>query len=129
MALAGGWVADRFGPLPTIRGVFLLTGLATIALGLLEGPWLKGAVFGQPVLAVCFFPAGFSALSVLSPPGYRSIVVALTIPIAFLLGGGCVPLIIGWFGDAGLFAQAFVLTGTLILLGVGLTVRLPPLDP
>ena len=128
MALAGGWVADRFGPLPTIRGVFLLTGLATIALGLLEGPWLKGAVFSQPVLAVCFFPAGFSALSALSPPGYRGIAVALTIPLAFLLGGGCVPLVIGWLGDTGLFGQAFVLTGSLILLGVGLTLRLPPLD-
>ncbi len=128
MALAGGWVADRFGPLPTIRGVFLLTGLATIALGLLEGPWLKGAVFAQPVLAVCFFPAGFSALSALSPPEYRSIAVALTIPMAFLLGGGCVPLVIGWMGDAGLFAQAFLLAGSLILLGAGLTVLLPSLD-
>ena len=128
MALAGGWVADRFGPLPTIRGVFLLTGLATIALGLLEGPWLKGAVFVQPVLAVCFFPAGFSALSALSPPGYRSIAVALTIPMAFLLGGGCVPLVIGWLGDAGRFAQAFLLAGSLIVLGAGLTVLLPSLD-
>ena len=128
MALAGGWVADRFGPLPTIRGVFLLTGLATIALGLLEGPWLEGAVFAQPVLAVCFFPAGFSALSALSPPEYRSMAVAMTIPVAFLLGGGCVPLVIGWLGDAGLFTQAFLLAGSLILLGTGLTGLLPPLD-
>jgi NNP family nitrate/nitrite transporter-like MFS transporter len=128
MAFAGGWVADRLGPLPTIRGVFLLTGLATIALGLTHGPWLKGAVFCQPVLAVCFFPAGFSALSALSPPGYRSMAVALTIPIAFLLGGGGVPLAIGWLGDAGRFAQAFILTGTLITLGAGLTALLPPLD-
>ena len=129
MALAGGWVADRFGPLSTIRGVFILTGMATIALGLLEGSWLKGAVFCQPVLAVCFFPAGFSALSALSPHGYRSVAVALTIPVAFLMGGGCVPLAIGWLGDAGLFAQAFVLTGTLIILGASLTRMLPPIDP
>ena len=128
MALAGGWMADRLGPLPTIRGVFLLTGLATIALGVLEGPWLKEAVFAQPILAVCFFPAGFSALSALSPPEYRSMAVALTIPMAFLLGGGCVPLVIGWLGDAGLFTQAFLLVGSLILLGTGLTGFLPPLD-
>ena len=128
MALAGGWVADRLGPLPTIRTVFLLTGLATIAIGLVEGPWLKAAVFCQPVLAVCYFPAGFSALSSLSPQGYRSMTVALTIPIAFLLGGGGVPLGIGVLGDAGLFAQAYMLTGTLIALGAGLTVLLPPID-
>lgn len=128
MALAGGWVADRLGPVLTIRGVFLLTGMATIALGLLEGPWLKGAVFGQPILAVCFFPAGFSALSALSPPGHRSMAVALTIPMAFLMGGGGVPLVIGWLGEAGFFSQAFVLTGGLIALGAGLTALLPPLD-
>ena len=128
MAFAGGWLADRFGPLSTIRLIFLLTGLATIAIGLLKGPWLQGAVFCQPVLAVCFFPAGFSALSALSPPNYRNIAVSLTIPSAFLFGGGAVPLAIGWFGDAGHFPQAFILTGLLIILGSGLTLLLPPIN-
>jgi len=127
MAFAGGWMADRFGPLRTIRVVFLLTGLATIALGLMKGPWLQGAVFCQPLLAVCFFPAGFSALSALNPPQYRNISVSLTIPAAFLIGGGGVPLAIGWFGDAGLFPHAFILTGMLIILGSGLTALLPPI--
>jgi MFS transporter, NNP family, nitrate/nitrite transporter len=126
MAFAGGWMADRFGPLPTIRVVFLLTGLATIALGLMKGPWLQSAVFCQPLLAVCFFPAGFSALSALNLPEYRNIAVSLTIPAAFLIGGGGVPLAIGWLGDAGLFTQAFILTGILIILGSGLTTLLPP---
>lgn len=126
MAFAGGWMADRFGPLPTIRVVFLLTGLATIALGLMKGPWLQSAVFCQPLLAVCFFPAGFSALSALNLPEYRNIAVSLTIPAAFLIGGGSVPLAIGWLGDAGLFTQAFILTGILIILGSGLTMLLPP---
>ena len=127
MAFAGGWMADRFGPLPTIRVVFLLTGFATIALGLMKGPWLQGAVFCQPLLAVCFFPAGFSALSALYPPRYRTISVSLTVPTAFLVGAGAVPLAIGWFGDAGRFPQAFILTGLLITLGSGLTARLPGL--
>jgi len=128
MALAGGWVADRFGPLVTIRGVFLVTGTATAVLGLTEGGWLRGAVLCQPVLAVCFFPAAFSALSALSPSGYRSIMVALIIPAAFLVGGGGVPLAIGWLGDVGYFSQAFTATGILIALGAVLTVLLPPLD-
>jgi NNP family nitrate/nitrite transporter-like MFS transporter len=125
MALAGGWVADRLGPLPTIRGVFLLTGLATMLLGLSDGFWLESAVFCQPFLAVCFFPAGFSALSALSPPEHRSILVSLVIPMAFLLGGGAAPMAIGWLGDAGLFAEGFLLIGGLISLGAGLT-KLPP---
>lgn len=125
MALAGGWFADRFGVRMTLRGVFLLTGLATMALGFLEGGPLRWAVVCQPVLAVCFFPAGFSALSTLSPADYRNIVVALIIPAAFLAGGGGVPLAIGWLGAAGFFSQAFLLVGTLITLGAALTVLLP----
>jgi NNP family nitrate/nitrite transporter-like MFS transporter len=128
MALAGGWIADRFGPRATLGGVFCLTGLTTMALGLTDGGLLRGAVLCQPVLAVCFFPAGFSALSALSPPGYRNLAVALIIPAAFLAGGGGVPLAIGWLGEAGYFPQAFVLVGTLITLGAFLTVRLPSPD-
>ena len=129
MAFAGGWLADRYGPLLAMRWVFLLTGLATIVLGLARGSWLHGAVFVQPVLAVCFFPAGFSALSSLSPPKYRSVTVSLVIPAAFLVGGGAVPYAIGWIGDSGLFGQAFVLVGLLIMLGAALTVLLPSIDP
>lgn len=128
MAFASGWLTDRFGPVPTMRAVFLLAGLATIALGLLKGPWLPLVVFIQPLLAVCFFPAGFSTLSALSPPAYRNITISLIIPAAFLLGGGGVPFAIGWFGDMGLFPQAFILTGILITLGSGLTALLPPLS-
>ena len=125
MALAGGWVTDRFGPLPTIRVVFILTGLTTLALGLMEGQWLRAAVFCQPLLAVCFFPAGFSILSTLSPPGARNIGVSLTIPPAFLIGGGAIPLMIGWLGDAHHFPAAFVFTGGVIICGALLTMRLP----
>ena len=121
MAFTGGWVADRIGPLLTIRGVFFLAGLATAALGLLDGRGLQAAVFCQPVIAVCYFPAGFSALSALSPPGYRNILVALIIPTAFLFGAGGVPLAVGGLGDAGYFAEAFAMIGLLITMGVGLT--------
>ena len=87
---------------------------------------MQGAVFCQPLLAICFFPAGISTLSALTPPRYRNISVSLAIPPAFLIGGG-VPLAVGWFGDVGLFPHAFILTGTLIMLGIGLTALLPPI--
>jgi NNP family nitrate/nitrite transporter-like MFS transporter len=128
MAFAGGWVADRYGPLNAMRWVFLLTGLATIAIGLSNGNGLMTAVVVQPILAVCFFPAGFSALSALSPTAYRSVTVSLVIPAAFLIGAGAVPYTIGWLGDADLFRQAFVLVGSLITLGAGLTALLPPIS-
>ena len=67
MVLAAGWASDRLGPKRTIAGTFLLTGVATLALGLLPSPWILLFIFVQPALAVCFFPAGFAALAAIAP--------------------------------------------------------------
>ncbi len=121
----GGWAADRFGPRNTIRVVFLGSGLLIMALGGLRGPGLIAAVFCQPMLAVCFFPAGFSLLSRISARRSQNITIALTIPMAFLIGGGGVPLLLGWMGDAGAFGRAFMLIGLATTLASAATRWLP----
>lgn len=117
MALFGGWAADRFGPKRTIVAVLMLTGGATVAIGAIPGNGALVAVFAQPLLAVCFFPAGFAALSRIGPATDRNIAVSLTIPAAFLIGGGAVPAMIGWFGDHVSFGAGIVLVGLLIASG------------
>ncbi len=124
-AWGGGWAADRFGPHRTIRVVFLFSGLLIMALGALRGPWLTAAVFCQPVLAVCFFPAGFSLLSRFGTRRNQNIMIAITIPMAFLLGGGGVPLLLGWLGDADAFGRAFMLVGLATMLASGAAAWLP----
>ena len=117
MALVGGWATDRFGPRNTLVGVFFLAGIATISLGVASETWLLPAVFAQPLLAVCFFPAGFAALSRIGPPGARNIAVSLTVPAAFLIGGGVVPSLIGLMGDWGAFSLGIALVGGCITAG------------
>jgi NNP family nitrate/nitrite transporter-like MFS transporter len=117
MALVGGWAGDRFGPRKTLIGVFFLTGIATIMIGVLSGGWILPAVFAQPLLAVGFFPAGFAALSRIGPPGARNIAVSLTVPAAFLIGGGVVPSFIGLMGDWGAFTLGIALVGGCITAG------------
>ena len=124
-AWCGGWAADRFGSRQTIRVVFLFSGLLIMALGVLRGPWLIAAVFCQPVLAVCFFPAGFSLLSRCGTHRNQNIVIAITIPMAFLIGGGGAPLLLGWLGDAGAFGRAFILVGLATMLASGAAAGLP----
>lgn len=120
----GGWASDRFGPITTIRTVLLLSGLLIMGLGGLRGPGLVAAVFCQPVLAVCFFPAGFSLLSAISTRRTQNITIAVTIPAAFLIGGGGIPLFLGWMGDAGVFGYAFMLIGAVTTLASVATVGL-----
>jgi NNP family nitrate/nitrite transporter-like MFS transporter len=124
MALVAGWASDRLGPRNTIAGIFLLTGIMTVLLGLVWGPWMVVVVFLQPTLAACFFPAGFAALSSISSESSRNMVVSFTIPFAFLLGAGVIPTFIGFMGDAGSFALGIVLVGLFILAGFVLSLYL-----
>ena len=112
-----GWTADRFGSKRTIGGVLLLTGVMTVLLGVVPGYWIVVILFVQAMLAVCFFPPGFAALSAVSPQSSRNVVVSLTIPVAFLVGGGAIPTMIGIMGDAGSFGGGIAIAGGLILIG------------
>ncbi|MCK5205678.1 MAG: MFS transporter [Desulfobacterales bacterium] len=124
MAFAGGWAADRFGPKWTLKIVFLITGFMTVLLGIVPGSYIPIIVFLQPLVAVCFFPAGFAALSFIVPPKSRNIAVSLTVPLAFLVGGGMVPIFIGIIGDIRSFALGIVICGGLITAGSIFTGRL-----
>jgi NNP family nitrate/nitrite transporter-like MFS transporter len=116
----GGWATDRIGARRTLILVLSITGIITFTLGLVPGPALnlaKAMVFLQPLLAVAFFPAAFALLAGIAPAASRNIVVAMTISLAFLLGGGVVPYIIGLCGDAGHFGLGISATGILIASG------------
>ena len=117
MVFAGGWAADRFGPKRTLKVVFIITGCMTVLLGIVPGSYIPIIVFLQPLVAVCFFPAGFAALSFMVPSKSRNIAVSLTVPLGFLIGGGLVPIFIGIIGDIRSFALGIVICGVLITAG------------
>jgi NNP family nitrate/nitrite transporter-like MFS transporter len=112
-----GWATDRFGPRTTLLLVFFLTGLTTLLMGLTSGAWLILMVFVQPMLTVCFFPAGFAALSRIDSAESTSLAVSVAVPLGFLFAGGALPVAIGILGDAGHFAAGIAGTGVLILSG------------
>lgn len=116
VALVSGWVSDRFGTKPTLAAALLFSGLMTILLGTLPDRWAILMLFLQPVMTICFFPAGFTVLSQIVPKSARNLSVSLTVLIAYLIGGGLVPTALGIFGDAGAFSLAFAVIGTCILL-------------
>ena len=110
-----GWIVDRFGAKLTMAAVILFNGLALIFLATLPGRWVILMVFLQPVLTGGFFPAGFSAVSMIVPDKARSLSVSLVVFIGYLVGAGFVPVLLGIFGDAGMFGFSFILVGIGIL--------------
>lgn len=111
-----GWATDRFGPRSTLTWIFALTGILTMGLGFAQGFWTSIFVFAQPMIAVCFPPAALVALSLIGTNETRNIAVSITIPCAFLIGGGMLPILIGILADAGAFGWGFVMVGGLIVL-------------
>ena len=121
MLFASGWLADRLGARRALMLVFSATGALTILLGVLPPPWVVPAVLLQPMLVVCFFPVGFTALSQLGPQA-----VAFVVPLAILAGAGGVPAAMGWIASQSGFAAAMVGVGVLTLAGALVARGLPP---
>jgi predicted MFS family arabinose efflux permease len=119
LGLLGGWVSDRLGPKRTIVVSLLFSGVLTLLLGWVSGRGLSAVVFVQPLLAVWFFPAGFAALAMITPPQARNLSVGFTVPFGYLIGGGAIPTFVGVMGDTGSFAFGLIVTGVLIL-GAGI---------
>jgi NNP family nitrate/nitrite transporter-like MFS transporter len=118
MAILAGLLVDRLGLKQTLKAVLLTTGFITVMLGLIPGSWIVLIIFVQPMLATCFFPAGFAALSRMGSPSIKNVAVSLTIPVSFLLGGGAIPAGIGLIGEAGSFFFGFIILGELLLASV-----------
>ncbi|MBU8911237.1 MAG: MFS transporter [Desulfobacterales bacterium] len=124
MPLFIGWVSDRVGLKPTLSAVLFLTGFSTLLIGILNGQLIKMVIFCQPLLAVCFFPPAFAALSQIGSKKIQNIAISFTIPIAFLFGGGVVPNLIGILGDHGFFSMGFIIFGSMICVGAVIPVFL-----
>jgi NNP family nitrate/nitrite transporter-like MFS transporter len=118
IVLLSGWVTDRLGARQTLKAVFLANGLATMILGVVSRSWIVILLFIQPMIATCFFPAGFAALSRMGSPRIKNIAVSFTASLGMLLGGGAIPAGIGLFGELGSFSLGFILLGGLLLVGV-----------
>lgn len=126
LALVAGWAADRFGVRRTLSITLALSGVTTALVGLVPDSWLTVAVFIQPMVAVGFFPAGFTALSTMGDMQTRGTAVSLVVPMAFVIGGGGFPWFLGLMGDLGAFSLGFVCVGLFTLTGAGMALLYKP---
>lgn len=117
LGLLGGWASDKLGAKQTIVISLGFTRILTILVGSLTDFWLSAVVLLQPLLAVWFFPAAFAAVAMITSSRARNVAVSLSVPFGFIIGGGLIPVLIGYTGDAGSFAHGIVLTGALIAGG------------
>jgi NNP family nitrate/nitrite transporter-like MFS transporter len=127
VTLLAGWLSDTFGPRKLIAGVFLVTGLFTVWMGVGGRFWSVIPIVLQPSLGPGFVPAGFSLLVGTVPSRDSNLAVSTTMPLAYLVGAGLIPLAITWLGDRSSLGLGIVLLGGLTLTSVPLLrfVRFP----
>ena len=117
VVFAAGWLSDRIGQKRMMGGSLLATGILTLLLPWTAGGMLILVLFLQAATLTAFFPAGFAALSRVALPSLRSVTSALGPPLAFLVGGGLMPTVIGYLADLHSFVAGIRVAGSFILLG------------
>ncbi len=117
MTFVSGWITDRIGEKRTIFIFLFLSGVVTILIGMMSGPWLKAMVFLLPALIVCYFPPGFAALSRIVQPNLRSLASAFGPPMAFLLGAGATPTFLGYMGETYSIGLGIMIVGGVVIVG------------
>jgi NNP family nitrate/nitrite transporter-like MFS transporter len=60
---------------------------------------------------------GFVAVARITPRRIYNVTVSLLLPVAYALGGGVVPSLLGVLGDRGAFGLGLTLLGALIAAG------------
>jgi len=119
-AVVGGLSVDRLGRKRAMGCFLVATGLSTIWMGLAPDRWMLVAACLQPMLAVCFFPAGFATISQIVPARLRSVSISLVILVGILIGAGLTPSFLGWLAERQAFHLGFVALGVLIVASAAL---------
>jgi NNP family nitrate/nitrite transporter-like MFS transporter len=116
MPLAGGWLADRFGPRRIILWALFVSALGTLFMGWLpdSGIWL--ALILQAGAGVCIFPLCFAVMAMVTTPQIRPVAVSVVVPLAHFLGSGLVPFGIGILAETGRFSLGFAILGGFTLI-------------
>ena len=118
MPLLAGWFADRYGLRKTLFASVAASAAATFSIATLPASWLGASLVLQATASVCFFPLGFTVLSLITTDNNRNMAVALTVPFSYLFGAGMVPTLIGYTGDMGSFNWGIAILGVATLFGL-----------
>ncbi len=95
-----GFLIDRYGYRFMLMFCLVTTGLSTIGLALSSTlPMILVTLVLQATLSVGFFPAGFAALSNLTPLSERSMAIGVAVSIGMIIGNGGAPVLLGFIAD------------------------------
>jgi len=119
-----GVLCDRYGYRKILVISILATGLGTLPIPFVHSvPWLIILLTFQAMISLGFFPLAFAALSNLTSPSERSMMVGIILALSVFFGNGVTPFLLGTIADhydfrTGILGVGIVTTFSCLLVGL-----------
>ncbi len=127
VAVACGFLVDRFNLRKILFLMLVITGLLTVLLGLASVGYIGIVLFLQAFFVTGFFPVGLVAIARTFSREMRSLATAIILSTSMISGAGIMPYFLGISGDLYSFRLGIGILGILTLLASGLVFRLKEL--
>jgi NNP family nitrate/nitrite transporter-like MFS transporter len=118
-----GTLVDMFGARRVILTVFVISGVATLFVGLTSGTALLVSVIAQAALMTAFYPAALMIITNIGPAESQNVTFSVIVSIAVFIGSGIMPMFFGWLGDKGVQSIGFFILSAVVLSSAFLVYR------
>jgi MFS family permease len=120
VAIAAGFMADRFSLKRTALAFLVTTGVLTMSLALKNVNWVRRLLFVQATIAPAFLPLGLVIISRIFPKEERGQATGFIATIGAAFGMAVIPFLLGLCGDLISFRAGIFTLGLLTALSGGL---------
>lgn len=124
VAVACGFIVDRFSLRKMMFFMMIITGIFTVFLGIAPVRYTGVLLFFQAFFVTGFFPMGLVGIARTFDREMRGLATGMILAAGFFTGGGVVPWLLGVSGDLYSFRLGITVLGVLTILASALMFRL-----
>ena len=128
VAIACGFLIDRFNLKKIMFLVMIITGVFTVIMGLVSVRYIGIVLFLQAFFVTAFFPVGLVAIAKTFNREMRSLATGIILALAIAFGGGIIPYLLGVSGDLYSFRLGITILGIFVGLSSTLIFHLKELE-
>jgi len=128
VAIACGFLIDRFNLKKVMFLVMIITGVFTVIMGLVSVRYIGIVLFLQAFFVTAFFPVGLVAIAKTFNREMRSLATGIILALAIAFGGGIIPYLLGVSGDLYSFRLGITILGIFVGLSSTLIFHLKELE-
>jgi MFS transporter, NNP family, nitrate/nitrite transporter len=128
VAVASGFLIDRFNLRKLMFLVMIVTGMLAILVGLASVKYVGLVLFLEASFVTGFFPMGLVAIAKTFNREMRSLATGIVLAVSNILGCGITPYLLGISGDVYSFRLGITILGIFVALASTLAFRLKELE-